>query len=140
MKQLIAFILLLTFISTTAISESSAHIRERRCMAEAIYRESRGEPYKGQLAVGQVVLNRVKHHIYPNSICEVIFQKGQFPWTNKFDGFKATQPFLKMADLVLSGKHELSTFKATHFHATSVNPKWKLIKVARIGNHIFYKL
>jgi len=140
MKKFIAFLMLLVVMNSTAISEINHHARERHCMAEAIYRESRGEPYRGQLAVGQVVVNRVKHRLYPNSICEVIFQKGQFPWANKFDGFKATQPFMFLADLVLSGKHELAHFKATHFHATYVNPRWNLKKVTQIGNHIFYKL
>jgi spore germination cell wall hydrolase CwlJ-like protein len=140
MKKLLALIMLLFIVNTTAISDTNAQLKDRRCMAEAIYRESRGEPFRGQLAVGQVVLNRTKHSYFPNNICQVIFQKGQFPWTNKFDGFKATQPFIYLADIILSGKHELSNFKATHFHATYVNPKWNLRKVEQIGNHIFYKL
>ena len=44
-----------------------------------------------------------------------------------------------LAAKVISGKHEMSKFKATHFHANYVRPKWKLRKIAVIGNHIFYK-
>lgn len=140
MKQLLVLLVLALIVNTTAISDSSANLKDKKCMAEVIYRESRGEPYLGQLAVGQVVINRAKHYLFPNTICEVLFQKGQFPWTKNFDGFKAPHSFLPLAELVLSGKHELATFKATHFHATYVDPKWKLRKVTQIGNHIFYKI
>ena len=47
-------------------------------LAQCIYSESRGEPYKGQVAVGAVVLNRVKNSAFPNSISGVIYQKGAF--------------------------------------------------------------
>lgn len=139
MKKLLATLVLATVTSTTAVNAESRYFQNLSCMAEVIYRESKGEPYLGQLAVGQVVLNRAKHPLYPNTICEVIFQKGQFEWVSKFRKFEAPPQYIRLAKVVLSGKHEMQHFKATHFHANYVNPRWKLKHVATIGNHIFYK-
>jgi len=140
MNGLLVFILLLLIYSPAAMTHYNKSNKEINCLAEVIYHEARGEPYVGQLAVGQVVLNRVKRKEYPDSICKVMFQKDQFPWTKKWKRFTAPKDFISIANYVISGKHVLKDFKATHFHATYVDPKWKLTKVAIIGNHIFYSL
>jgi spore germination cell wall hydrolase CwlJ-like protein len=57
-----------------AIRSNGDMDRARQCLAEAIYFESRGEPEMGQLAVAQVVLNRVMSGLYPNSVCGVVYQ------------------------------------------------------------------
>lgn len=135
-------LLVALFFNTTTMSAktgSKQHI-ETTCIAETIYREARGEPYKGKLAVGQVVLNRTKHKDYPSSVCEVVFQKHQFEWTKGFKTFKAPLSYYKLAEQIRDGNHDLKHFKATHFHANYVHPKWgkKLKHIATIGNHIFY--
>ena len=128
-------------INTTAITDTSKHYQDKICLAEVMYREARGEPYRGKLAVAQVVLNRLHYREYPDTVCEVIFQKNQFQWVKKFKGFEAPKEFFTVASTVLSGKHEMRWLKATHFHATYVHPKWyKLTKITKIGNHIFYKI
>src|SRR5690606_7988208 len=56
------------------LTEEEFRERELRCMATAIYFEARGEPYRGQVAVGQVIMNRIRSPLYPNTICGVVFQ------------------------------------------------------------------
>lgn len=122
------------------------------CMARNMYYESRGQSQKGQLAVGHVVLNRVKHRYYPNSVCRVVKQGGikgpcQFSWY--CDG-RSNQPgdaktYSKMLDLslkVLSGETTDPTNGANMFHATSVRPSWarKAQSRGQIGDHKFYYL
>lgn len=140
--RLLVGVILLSAVNFSNALDLSTNDQSRVCLAEVIYRESRGESFKGKLAVGQVVLNRVKHSLYPQSICDVVFQKYQFSWTITFKRFKATKEFYNIADIVIRGNHELRNFKATHFHGQSISPKWKytLKRVAIIGNHIFYKL
>jgi hypothetical protein len=51
------------------------------CMVHNVYHESRGESVLGQAAVAYVTLNRVRSPAYPDSVCDVVWQKGQFSWT-----------------------------------------------------------
>ena len=125
---------------------------ERKCLAQAIYYEARSEPRVGQLAVADVVLNRKRSALYPNSICEVVFQGAerrtgcQFSFT--CDGamqarlnkrkWKASQD---LAGAVLAGVRAPVSRNATHYHATYVTPYWakSLTPTATIGTHKFYK-
>jgi spore germination cell wall hydrolase CwlJ-like protein len=111
-----------------------------QCLASVIHHEARGEPIDGQVAVGDVVLNRVKSKHYPDSVCKVAFQKDQFSglkyinYTKK-DYFVATMVYTKMMESKFPG--------ATHYHTTKVDPKWnkwsKLVYVGTIKNHTFYR-
>jgi len=123
------------------------------CMAQAIYFESRGESYRGQVAVGQVVMNRLAHPIYPKDICQVVFQNQQMHNACQFsfacDGRPETvtdQKSWKQADEIAKGVINGSLYlpevgKATHYHANYVYPDWapRLKRVAKIGHHIFYQ-
>lgn len=136
-----------------AIPRSSYSSKQRKCMANAIYFESRSEPEKGQIAVAQVVMNRVKNPAYPKSICGVVYQNKH--WRNRCqfsfacDGIrdrindrKSWDQAQKIADRVIDGKVWLKTIgSSTHYHATYVRPKWarKMKKRDKIGLHIFYK-
>jgi spore germination cell wall hydrolase CwlJ-like protein len=125
--------------------------REVECLARNMYFEARGESTAGQLAVGQVTINRTKAEHYPNSICGVVGQRSQFSW--RWDG-KAdviTQPKIysqieTMAEFLYDDYYVSSKFPdlvdgATHFHTASVNPQWKgKTLIVRIGNHNFYKV
>ncbi|WP_094462275.1 MULTISPECIES: cell wall hydrolase [Pannonibacter] len=127
--------------------------KEQRCMAEAIYFEARGESEEGQVAVAQVVLNRVKNPAYPNSICEVVYQnqnrRNQCQFSFACDGIPdritsqaAWTKAQRLAKEVVSGQQYLKMVDAsTHYHATYVKPRWagEMNKRGQIGLHIFYK-
>ena len=127
--------------------------KDINCMAQAIYFEARGEPYRGQIAVGQVVMNRLHHPIYPKDICQVVFQNQQMRNACQFsfacDGIPETvtepKPWAQAEEIargVITGAMYLPEVgKATHYHATYVYPDWapRLKRVAKIDHHIFYQ-
>ena len=122
------------------------------CMTSAIYYEAATESDDGKRAVAQVVLNRVRHPAYPNSICGVVFQGSeratgcQFSFT--CDGSLARRPMAAywnraraIAQEMLAGKVFAPVGWATHYHTNYVVPYWSssLVKAAVIGTHIFYR-
>ena len=122
------------------------------CLAEALYFEARGEPIQGQLAVGEVILNRVKDTRYPSSICKVINQGTgrrfacQFTYTcdGKLETVHERKPYemaLKIAKILMTTHDGKLTRGSTHYHSNYVNPKWskKFERVAKFGRHIFYR-
>ena len=127
--------------------------KELWCMATAIYFEARGESYRGQVAVGQVVMNRVAHKLYPNTICGVVFQNQskrnacQFSFAcdgipEKVTDTKSWKQAQQIAADVVSGKEYLPEVGyATHYHATYVRPHWapRMKKLTKIGLHVFYQ-
>ena len=127
--------------------------KEQRCLAEAIYFEARGESEDGQVAVAQVVLNRVKNPSYPDSICGVVYQnrhkRNRCQFSFACDGIKdriaspgAWSTAQRLAREVLDGKRYSKMVDAsTHYHATYVNPRWAkaMAKRGQVGLHIFYK-
>lgn len=117
---------------------------EMRCLAIAVYFESKGEPLAGQLAVAQVILNRVKAGRFGNSICGVVKAPKQFSFVRNGNlGEPRHAPSFRTAKAIAwiasNDAWDLVVGRATHFHATRVNPAWKLQRVATIGNHIFYQ-
>lgn len=126
---------------------------EQRCLAEAIYFEARGESLKGQAAVAQVVLNRVRNPEYPATICGVVYQNED--WRNRCqfsfacDGRRDTIRSKKHWDMaeevamaVTAGKIWLAEVgSSTHYHATYVRPRWArtMKRMSRIGLHVFYR-
>lgn len=126
--------------------------RALRCMTLAIYYEAATEPDAGQRAVAQVVLNRVAHPSYPDTVCGVVFQGSerttgcQFSFT--CDGSMARAPARlwwdraeRVARAALGGAVYSPVGLATHYHTTEVNPYWagSLQTVGTIGAHIFYR-
>ncbi len=138
---------------TNKIPKSSYTSKQKTCLANAIYFESRSEPETGQVAVAQVVMNRVKNPAYPDSICGVVYQNQNMRNACQFsfacDGIpdrvrskKAWDLAVKLANEVINEEVWLKDVgSATHYHATYVRPKWaKTMKKAdKIGLHIFYK-
>lgn len=125
---------------------------EWQCLATAIYFESRGEPLDGQIAVAEVVLNRVESRSYPGTICGVTTQGAgsgrgcQFSYAcdGRADVMTSPGPKAraeKLARLLIDGRPRTVTAGATHFHATYVRPAWsrQFARTAAIGNHIFYR-
>ena len=122
------------------------------CLAEALYFEARGEPIQGQLAVGEVILNRVEDMRYPSSICKVINQGTgrrfacQFTYTcdGKLETVHERKPYemaLKIAKILITTHDGKLTRGSTHYHSNYVDPKWskKFERVAKFGRHIFYR-
>jgi spore germination cell wall hydrolase CwlJ-like protein len=125
---------------------------EWECLAEALYFEARGETVKGQFAVAEVILNRVKSERFPGSACGVINQgtgkKYQCQFTYTCDGLKETiaeprafERVAKVARAALDGVAPKLTRGATHYHTTAVRPRWSRVytKTAAIGTHVFYR-
>lgn len=126
---------------------------EQKCLAEGIYFEARGEDVKGQAAVAQVILNRVRNPAYPSTICGVVYQNRT--WRNRCqfsfacDGTRPrvrSEEHYRMAQevgmAVTAGKIFIPEVgSATHYHATYVNPRWArtMEKMKKIGLHIFYR-
>jgi spore germination cell wall hydrolase CwlJ-like protein len=125
---------------------------EFQCLAQAVYFESRGEPLSGQIAVAEVVLNRVDSPSYPRSICGVTKQgvgsgRGcQFSYAcdgrpDVMTSSVSKARSEKIARMLIDGRPRSVTSGATHFHATFVRPDWsrKFARTASIGNHVFYR-
>ena len=135
---------------------------ERYCMAQNIYFESANQSFAGKLAVGHVVINRVRDEQFPNNICDVIYQaktrinwKGnevpirnqcQFSWycDGKSDDpvdSKTWMTSLYIADLLLEVGYRDITEGALYYHADYIRPYWAdvLEHVVTIDNHLFYK-
>jgi spore germination cell wall hydrolase CwlJ-like protein len=126
--------------------------RALRCLTQAVYYEAALEPRLGQEAVAQVVLNRMRHPEYPNSVCGVVYQGWerhtgcQFSFTCDGSLLRAPMPAFwrrseEVAIAALNGHVAASVGTATHYHADYVMPYWRpsLTKVGQIGTHIFYR-
>lgn len=122
------------------------------CMTAAIYFEAATEPITGQRAVAQVILNRLRHPAFPDSVCDVVFEGSerssgcQFTFTCDGSLGRTPSPALwsrarLVAGAALGGFVETSVGHATHYHATYVLPYWapRLEKLTTIGSHIFYQ-
>lgn len=135
------------FVGATAIDR----YRAANCLTSAIYYEAGNEPDDGQRAVAQVVLNRVRHPAWPNSVCGVVYQgseradmKCQF--TFSCDGAMARIPVAdkwararRVALRALAGEAFAPVGTATHYHTLAVHPGWAGVEpVAVVGAHIFY--
>ena len=122
------------------------------CLTEALYFEARGESLKGQIAVAEVILNRVDSKLYPNSVCGVI-QQGQhrrnacqFSYncdgrSNAIGNKKVFDRLGKIAWSMMNGTPRKLTGRALYYHNTTVSPRWskKFHRTAKIGSHIFYR-
>lgn len=123
-----------------------------QCLAEALYFEARGESLKGQIAVAEVILNRVESKRFPNTVCGVIRQgtgrKYACQFTYTCDGHPehirepgAYKRVGKVARMMLDGAPRNLSGGALFYHTTAVNPRWarKFQRTARLGVHLFYK-
>jgi spore germination cell wall hydrolase CwlJ-like protein len=133
----------------------AARAKQEKCLADAIYFEARGEPVRGQMAVAQVVINRVFSGYYPGNVCGVVYQntrrhrrlRCQFSFTCDGIPDRVTEPdawerATHIARDALDGSFWLNDIgKATHYHARWVYPRWvhEMRRLDRIGVHTFYR-
>lgn len=118
---------------------------ELKCLATAVYFESKSEPLTGQLAVAHVVRARAASGKFPRTLCGVVKQPGQFSFvrggqlpsvpTNSRDWREA----VAIARIAQADAHASPVPGALFFHATHVSPGWKRARVGQVQNHIFYR-
>ncbi len=127
--------------------------KAEKCLANAVYFEARGESVRGQIAVAQVVMNRVFSPFYPNDVCGVVYQNANRHLACQFtfacDGIPdvVTEPDAwaraqRIAHDMLDGKLWMpEVAKATHYHAYWVHPDWvnEMKKIYKLGVHTFYR-
>ena len=115
--------------------------RQQTCIAQAVYYESKGEPVRGQRAVADVIINRTKRRGFASTPCGVIRQPHQFTNAHRWKIPSSGDPLWKRAKEIaqnaMEGVGRVSEV-ITHFHASRINPGWKMRRVAAIGAHIFY--
>jgi len=131
--------------------DNSARTQALQCLASAVYYEAGNQDEDGERAVAQVVLNRVRHPAFPNSVCGVVYEGSTRPTGCQFtftcDGSLARGPdadgwrrAYKVAEDALSGSVYAPVGWATHYHANYVVPTWaaSMAKNAIVGAHLFY--
>ncbi len=149
----------------TSIGISSpAQDLEEICFATGLYHEARGESRDGQLAVAQVILNRMKSAAYPDTACGVIYQNAHklnrcqfsFACDKRSDAPNNTALFAELRQIAKqtlklgyapfpaqspASNADMNLAEITHYHTTTVSPSWgsKIEKIATIGAHIFYR-
>tara|TARA_B100000963_G_scaffold326184_1_gene313019 strand:+ start:3325 stop:3813 length:489 start_codon:yes stop_codon:yes gene_type:complete len=160
------FIISLYFLVFSIFSLADNYYDQTICLAQNIYHEARGEVINGQIAVSNVVLNRVESKQFPNDICSVVYQRNQieiidkvlkflripafcqFSWTcdlNSNDSYSDLESWknsLTLAQKIILDSDDL-TNGATHYYNPDKvpTPSWanKLTETIIIGNHHFYK-
>jgi spore germination cell wall hydrolase CwlJ-like protein len=126
-------------------SSHQAADAQQECLAGAVYFEAKGEPLQGQLSVAEVILNRARSGRFPASACAVVKQRGQFSFIRggRFPAIARTSLAWKravaIAHIAVRDLAESPAPKALFFHAKRVSPRWRLTRVAAVGNHIFYR-
>ena len=156
------FIVGMLLMMTSMKAEAYDANGEAFCLAKNIYFEAGNQPLIGKVAVSHVVLNRVDSSLYPDTICDVVYQsrwrinwkgeevpvrnKCQFSW---FCDGKSDEPVdsktwiesMLIARRVIEGEWSDGTEGATHYHADSVLPYWasSLNRTVTVDNHLFYK-
>lgn len=128
--------------------------RQLECLARNIYYEAGRESFEGKVAVAQVTVNRTRSNQFPHDICAVVYQRNlaydkiicQFSWycegnhrTRVIDPDAYQESYRVAKKVLLEGFRLDSLAQAMYYHADYVNPRWKLVPIAKIGKHIFYK-
>jgi spore germination cell wall hydrolase CwlJ-like protein len=133
--------------------DAKSRAKSEKCLADAVYFESRGESKRGQIAVAQVVMNRVFSGFYPTNVCGVVYQNAHrklacqftFACDNVPDVVNEPAMWQQAKDIardMLDGKLWLPEVgHSTHYHAYWVHPGWvrEMQKMHKIGVHSFYR-
>lgn len=116
-------------------------------LALAIHNEARGEPRSGKYAVANVILNRVKHKSFPNTVRKVVTQRGQFQWYHNHKLRSRTAPTEEARSIArdiyqkhVSGRRVDNTGGSIFFSSNGVRPAPRAVKSVRVGHHQFYRI
>ena len=149
-KILLSILLFVLLFPSTSQAEDDA---EYHCLVEAIYFEARSESNIGQLAVANVILERVRHEDHPDTICGVVHEWKYYPRLHKCsfsyycDGKTevmyekdSLSSVMQIATLALEGAIVEDTYSSTHYHSRHVQPYWanEMLYIGSIGEHLFY--
>lgn len=139
-------------VAILAADELHELSEQEHCLAQAVYFEARSETLQGQLAVAQVVLNRMMDKRYPNQICGVVFQgehkRNRCQFSFACDGQsdaprnrRAWAVAKAISYVALHNDWEDMTSLSTHYHADYVSPYWGSVlqQQVQVGRHIFYR-
>ena len=133
-------------LAEAVAAQDSAQVdATQRCLAGAIYFESKGEPLAGQLAVANVIINRSKSGRFPTDVCAVVKQRGQFSFVRGGEipsideGRASWRTALAVAKIALEAAWDSPAPKALFFNTADRRPGGNLTKIAMIGNHVFYR-
>lgn len=135
-----AIVIMLSFKVNAQTGRTSSDLQ---LIARAVNGEARGEPYEGQVAVAAVILNRVKHSSFPNSISGVIYQPGAF--TAVSDG-QINEPISEGSTVYKACRDALNGWDPTNGAIYYFNPDtatnawiWSRPLIVQIGKHRFCK-
>jgi N-acetylmuramoyl-L-alanine amidase len=118
---------------------------ELECLAGAIFFEAKSEALAGQLAVGKVIIARAKSGRFPASYCGVVYQPSQFSFVRgrtmpKIDrSSRDWREAAAVARIAHADSWESPVEGALFFHAAHVSPGWRLKRIAKVENHVFYR-
>lgn len=140
-KKVIGILLVLTVNPVFGkLTNQKSMQSELTCMANNILHEAGGESELGQKAVAAVTMNRVLSSKFPNTVCAVVYQKGQFSWVGKKKSRKIPGAIIKIAEMYINSYNKSLdiTHGSTYFNS-SKRSNWKNPKSIKIGGHQFYR-
>ncbi|WP_176592285.1 cell wall hydrolase [Sphingobium sp. EM0848] len=118
---------------------------DMKCLAGAVYFESKGESLEGQLAVARVIINRANSGRFADSLCGVVYQPGQFSFVRGGSmpsihmSSHSWREAVAIAQIAMDDSWNSKAEGALYFHARRVSPGWGKRQLAAIDNHIFYR-
>ena len=134
-----------TLADSVAAQDAAGADETLRCLAGAIYHEAKGEPLAGQLAVAEVILNRAKSGRFPTDACAVVRQRGQFSFVRGGaiplvdSGHSAWKRAVAVAKVAVGDVWNSPASGALYFNAARRSPAARTVRVASIGNHVFWR-
>jgi spore germination cell wall hydrolase CwlJ-like protein len=132
--QMIVFLVVTLILTAPTLAFARS---ELECLAKNLYFEARGESEAGQFAVGFVTMNRVRNKRWPDSVCKVVYQPGQFSWvkdahSNEPRDTKLYHKMIYIASIVMQSKEV--EYYGHYFNTTHSKAK----SIVVVGNHRFY--
>lgn len=121
--------------------------KEVECLALNIYHEARGSSYEDQLGVAGVTMHRVLSNRWPDTVCEVVYQKSQFSWTIDnlsdvpYERDVYEDIYLIAFDVLVKDRfRELNLAKNHYYNPSIVKPRWHRAEGTLVGSHYYMSL
>lgn len=136
-------------IMPTLVAANCDYQKQIKALALNMYHEARGDGFDAMRLVGEVTINRTKSDDFPNTICEVVYQKYQFSWTNSKKNRNSTPSEKEVWKQALLLAEKLIKEDPLYYDDENVlyflnpntdprHPKWAVNEYTRLGHHIFY--